>query len=156
DPTQVRQVLMNLVTNAAEALGEGPRRIVISLEEREVNAEALERYLGDGAAPGTYVSLDVEDTGCGMDAETIARIYDPFFTTKFKGRGLGMAAVLGIIRSHGGAIAVDSRPGQGTKVSVLWPVKSVERREQPLAQTTPGARATVLVVDDDDGVRGLL
>src|SRR5262249_40638092 len=84
DPTQVRQVIMNLVTNAAESLGEGTRRIVISLEQRQVGADVLERYLADGAAAGTYVSLEVEDTGSGMDASTAARIYDPFFTTKFK------------------------------------------------------------------------
>jgi CheY-like chemotaxis protein len=116
----------------------------------------LERYLADGAVPGTYICLDVEDTGTGMDADTVARIFDPFFTTKFKGRGLGMAAVLGIVRTHQGGIAIDSLKGKGTKVSVLWPVQRTESSVKPPATTTPGTRATILVVDDDDGVRGLI
>jgi CheY-like chemotaxis protein len=89
-----------------------------------------------------------------MDAETVERVFDPFFTTKFKGRGLGMAAVLGIVRTHRGAIAIDSRAGEGTKVTVLWPVKGAERSLTP----PPGGktRGAILIVDDDDGVRTLL
>ncbi|HEX3595227.1 MAG TPA: ATP-binding protein, partial [Polyangiaceae bacterium] len=152
DPTQVRQVVMNLITNAAEAMEGRETRLVIALDQRYVGADALERYLSDGAVPGAFVSFEVEDTGVGMPPETVTRVFDPFFTTKFKGRGLGMAAVLGIVRSHRGAISIDSREGQGTKVTVLWPIRG--------GSTSPRAdertRGSVLLVDDDEGVRALV
>ena len=152
DPTQVRQVVMNLITNAAEAMQEGQTRLVISLEQRYVDQTSLDRFLSDGATPGAFVSLEVEDAGIGMSPETAARVFDPFFTTKFKGRGLGMAAVLGIMRSHHGAIAIDSREGEGTKVTVLWPVRGGSRNTRAESRT----RGSVLVVDDDEGVRALV
>jgi PAS domain S-box-containing protein len=154
DVTQVRQVVLNLVTNASEAMaGEGSKRLLISLEQRYVSRQALDRFLAEGAEPGTYVSLSVEDTGVGMSPETAVRAFDPFFTTKFKGRGLGMAAVLGIVRTHHGAIAIESREGQGTKVTVLWPLRKGEHGN---AQVLERARGSVLVVDDDEGVRAVL
>jgi len=154
DATQIRQVVMNLITNAAEAMeDDSANRLVISLEQRHLTREALERFLGEETEPGPYVCLEVEDTGVGMSPETVARVFDPFFSTKFKGRGLGMAAVLGIVRSHHGAIGVDSREGQGTKVTVLWPVRSSEHGN---AQVLDRARGSILVVDDDEGVRAVL
>ncbi|HEX4334575.1 MAG TPA: ATP-binding protein [Polyangiaceae bacterium] len=152
DPTQVRQVVMNLITNAAEAMDGRQTSLVISLEQRYVGADVLERFLCDGATAGAFVSLEVEDTGVGMSKETAARVFDPFFTTKFKGRGLGMAAVLGIVRSHGGAIAIDSREGQGTKVTVLWPIRDGSTNPRAGERT----RGSVLLVDDDEGVRSLV
>jgi signal transduction histidine kinase/CheY-like chemotaxis protein len=150
DPTQIRQVIMNLITNAAESMADRSGRIVIAVEQVQVSAQDLEEYPGHAATPGRFLCLDVSDQGSGMDDETRRRMFDPFFTTKFKGRGLGMAAVLGIVRSHGGAIRTDSQKGVGTRVRVLLPVK-----DESGAEVTRGApsRGTVLVVDDDAGVQ---
>jgi PAS domain S-box-containing protein len=152
DPTQVRQVIMNLITNAAEAIGERAGKIVIQVEQRYVSAEELERYVGDVVRPGSFLSLEVQDDGSGMDHDTASRIFDPFFTTKFTGRGLGMAAVLGIVRGHHGAIRIDSREREGTRVTVLLPVRSAQVTEAP---PVIGDQRTILVVDDDDGVRAI-
>ena len=122
DVTQIGQVIMNLVTNALEALSE---RGVVAIRTGDVDlAHSLPNQvpgLGEALAAGHYVYLEVEDSGCGMTADTLARIFDPFFTTKFTGRGLGLAAVLGIVRSHEGGIEIDSRPGEGTRFRVLFP-----------------------------------
>jgi len=152
DPTQVRQVIMNLITNAAEALGERPGKVVVLLERRNVSREELEHYVADGASAGTYLCLEVEDDGDGMDHDTLSRIFDPFFTTKFKGRGLGMAAVLGIVRGHLGAIRIESREREGTRVSVLFPERE---RDQTMTPGPSATRGTILVVDDDAGVRAV-
>jgi CheY-like chemotaxis protein len=148
--SQIRQVVMNLITNAAEAIdGEG----VVSVTTRLVEADAalLARYrFAEGLDEGPYVSLTVADDGCGMDDATLARIFDPFFTTKFTGRGLGLAAVLGIVRGHGGALRVVSRPGEGSTFEVLLPAGEPETRP---GAAVPGAGTAVLVVDDEDVVR---
>ena len=122
DATQLRQVVMNLITNASDAIGE--RSGVLTLTTGAIDADA--RYLAEiqaGAelAPGRYVYLEVSDTGCGMTDEVREKIFDPFFTTKFTGRGLGLAAVQGIVRGHKGAIKVYSQPGRGTTFKVLFP-----------------------------------
>jgi len=150
DPAQIRQVIMNLITNAAESMAERSGRIVIAVEQVQVSAQDLEEYPGHAATPGRFLCLEVTDQGVGMDDETRRRMFDPFFTTKFNGRGLGMAAVLGIVRGHGGAIRTDSQKGVGTRVRVLLPVK-----DETMAEVTRGApsRGTVLVVDDDNGVQ---
>jgi PAS domain S-box-containing protein len=123
DVSQLRQVLVNLVMNASEAIGEaGGGRVVVSTAAVECTAEELSStWLHDDLPAGVYVALQVKDDGAGMPPETLQRIFDPFFTTKFTGRGLGLAAVLGIVRSHRGAIAVDSAPGRGTTVRILLP-----------------------------------
>lgn len=122
DATQIRQVIMNLVTNAAEALGDTTGIITVTTGVMECTRACLsESHVDDGLPGGTYVTLEVSDTGCGMDAATRCRIFDPFFTTKFTGRGLGLAAVLGIVRSHKGAIKVYSEVGKGTVIKILLP-----------------------------------
>ena len=124
DPSQLRQVVMNLLTNAAEATGPDGGRIRISAGTRTLRAgEAATTHQPGvlGLAPGDYVWLEVRDSGAGMDAETVDRIFDPFFTTKPAGRGLGLAAVQGIVRSHGGRILVTSEPGVGTTFTLLFP-----------------------------------
>ena len=160
DPTQLRQVLMNLLVNASDALED--RAGTISVATRPVNADrALLRSLVLGAdlPEGPYVRLVVRDTGGGMTAETMTRVFEPFFSTKFAGRGLGLAAVLGIMRSHKGAIGLDSEPGRGTTFTLLLPSSQRSRADAfmtphagtPLA--VAGKGGTVLVVDDDETVR---
>ena len=125
DPVQLRQVLINLVANAGEALGEHGGRVVIRTgAQRCDDAYLAACYPDDGLPAGDYAYLEVEDDGCGMNEVTRARLFDPFFSTKFTGRGLGLAAVLGIVRGHRGAISVRSRLHAGTCMRVLLPVAS--------------------------------
>lgn len=153
DITEVRQVVMNLLTNAAEALGDGEGVISVSTRALEVDRFHLARtYLEEGLPEGPYVVLEVSDTGCGMSEETRSKIFDPFFTTKFSGRGLGLAAVLGIVRGHRGALEVTSQEGQGSSFRILFPatktVAETRSRGLPSAEIDGGGR-TILVVDDD-------
>lgn len=158
DATQVRQVIMNLIINASDAIGEGSGEISITTGIMYADRRYLAgAYLDADLPEGDYVYLEVIDTGVGMDKETRARIFDPFFTTKFTGRGLGLAAVLGIVRGHRGAIKLDSEVGRGTTFRVLFPVTTdsaapVPETIQGKAERQPGGR-TLLVVDDDDTVR---
>lgn len=157
DPSQLQQVVMNLVTNAADAIGDGGGRITIRAHNVQCTAEYLAGSLaGDELPGGEYVVLEVADTGAGMTEETRSRMFDPFFTTKSQGRGLGLAAVLGIARSHGAAIQAYSRPEHGTRMRLYFPAApeeddEVEDREQGsyrgAAITIPGK---VLVIDDDE------
>jgi PAS domain S-box-containing protein len=159
DDAQLSQVVMNLLTNAVEAVGEGEGRIAIATGTAEIDASnAHQTLLGEDLPEGTYAYLEVSDTGCGMDAETRSRIFDPFYTTKFTGRGLGLAAVLGIVRGHRGGIEIDSELGRGTRFRVLFPTASA-RGEEDAREDSAGTRwrsgGTILVVDDDEGVREL-
>jgi PAS domain S-box-containing protein len=161
DATQLRQVIMNLITNASEAIGD--REGVITLSTGTLQAARADfagSYLGEDLPEGRYVYLEVADDGCGMDAETKSKIFDPFFTTKFTGRGLGLAAVLGIVRSHHGAIKVESEPERGTKFRVFFPA-SAKQAESPkparadklsAAEQWRGSGA-ILVVDDEKAVQ---
>ena len=134
DATQMRQVVMNLITNASEAIGDRRRHHHRHHRGAEFDrAYLVESLLGADLAGGDYVYLEVADTGCGMDAATRERIFDPFFTTKFTGRGLGLAAVLGIVRGHGGAIRVQSAPAQGSTFSVLFPASPASPGRQRAA-----------------------
>jgi PAS domain S-box-containing protein len=165
DATQIRQVVMNLLTNASEAVGDSPGTITLVTGSVHADRQYLAGAFVDEDLPeGDYVFLDVSDTGCGMDAETQARIFDPFFSTKFSGRGLGLAAVLGIVRGHRGAVRVYSEPGHGTAVKVLFPAADVagQGTHEPAAPaegaasiSTEGFRGsgTVLVIDDEPSVR---
>src|SRR5262249_15562440 len=116
---QLRQVVMNLITNASDSLEGKEGRISISLSQVDTTDTPLEQTLKLSA--GEYLRLEVVDTGCGMSSKTRSRIFDPFFTTKTFGRGLGLAAVQGIIRNHGGAIDVSSEPGRGSRFEILLP-----------------------------------
>jgi CheY-like chemotaxis protein/two-component sensor histidine kinase len=158
DATQLRQVVMNLVVNASDAIGENEGAIAITTRTIQATRELLaETYLAPSLKPGDYVALEVADTGSGMDAETISRIFDPFFTTKFTGRGLGLAAVLGIMRGHRGAIKVESEPGRGTTFRLLLPAAGADPTRSPARPPTAAWRGsgTVLVVDDEPSVRAV-
>lgn len=162
DAGQVQQVVMNLITNASEAIGDAPGMVTLSTCELECSEALLaESRVAEKPAPGRYVCLEVQDDGCGMDEATKQRLFDPFFTTKFTGRGLGLSALLGIVRGHKGAVMVNSEEGRGTRVRVLIPAAaraSAEVAEPEAAQKGPGRGVpggTVLVVEDEPPVRQL-
>ncbi|MBX7245013.1 MAG: response regulator, partial [Candidatus Sumerlaeaceae bacterium] len=160
DATQIRQVVMNLITNASDALGDLGGVITIRTGSLHASKSDVEVALAsEGLSEGDYVFVEVADTGCGMDKATVARIFDPFYTTKFAGRGLGLAATLGIIRGHRGGITVESEPGRGAKFRVLFPCASgKDGPETPRAQerqVTWKGSGRILVVDDDETVRNV-
>ncbi len=158
DPTQLRQVVMNLVSNASEAIGDGEGTITVRTAVVDLDEDALRDTLHDPeASPGRHLCIEVQDTGCGMDAAVVAKVFDPFFSTKFTGRGLGLATVLGVVRGHRGALAVTSTPGRGTTFRVYLPAREAE--PAPAAATLSVARPadghTVLLVDDEEDVRAV-
>ena len=155
DPSQMRQVVMNLVTNASDALGDEDG--VITIRTGIVRHYASGR--GESTSlPDHFVYLDVDDTGCGMDERTQARMFEPFFTTKIAGRGLGLPATRGIVQGHQGKIRVTSAPGGGTSVRLLFPASATLPTEPPprerRTESWRGA-GTVLIVDDEEGVRNV-
>ncbi len=151
---QLRQVMLNLVTNASEALA--PNEGVISVSLAAVRSDAeLPPQEAPAASDGTCIRLTVTDTGCGMTPEIQAKIFDPFFTTKFAGRGLGLGAVQGIVRHHGGAIRVSSVPGQGSRFEIFLPCLVEPDRPAPSPVLRPSvaakpAAATILLVEDEE------
>jgi PAS domain S-box-containing protein len=156
DVTQLRQVVMNLITNAAEAMADLPGSLKISTRQVYLrNADLTGHLLADDLPEGPYVELVVEDSGCGMDADTLQRIFDPFFTTKFAGRGLGLAAVLGIVRSHRGGLEVTSTPHIGTTFKVFFPAipGAVEVSGVPQSMADWTGAGVALIVDDEAQVR---
>jgi PAS domain S-box-containing protein len=166
DPSQIQQIIMNLIVNASEAVGEHPGVVTITTCALECDQGYLQNSrLKEKQNPGTYVFFEVRDTGCGMDDETKDRLFDPFFTTKFTGRGLGMAAVLGIVSGHKGAIMVESEPGEGTTIRVMFPasqgkitlkgIKSGVSAVDVENVVTAPASGMVLIADDEDMVRDL-
>jgi signal transduction histidine kinase len=153
DASQIRQIVMNLIINASEAIGDANGKITVSMGSVEcTRADFSSIMLNDELMEGVYVSLMVADTGQGMDEETRARIFDPFFTTKFTGRGLGLAAALGIVRGHKGSISVESSPGKGSTFTVLLPDSERRRkkRKRPVQDNHDWqGNGTVLLVDDE-------
>ena len=163
DATQLRQVVMNLIANASDALGDREGVISIATGVSEISSSgAVARSSVPPLPRGTYVFLEVSDSGEGMDQATQARIFDPFYTTKQTGRGLGLASALGIVRGHRGEIRVASDPGRGTTFTVLLPA-AADRLPAgavaPVAADLPAPeprpaddRRTILLVDDDESV----
>ena len=156
--TQVRQIVLNLVINASDAVGEADGRIAVRTGSMHCGQEQLASCVSampDRSPEGAYVFVEVDDDGCGMDEPTLSRIFDPFFTTKFTGRGLGLAATLGIVRGHHGTIQVRSEPGKGTAFRVLFPAVATPaavgaKKPQALARRFSGA---ILLADDEKLVR---
>ncbi|MFN8493246.1 MAG: response regulator [Caldilineaceae bacterium] len=158
DRGQIQQLIMNLILNGADAIGQKPGLITVVTEVQAVTANDIQYWQWSGIplAVGRYVRLEVRDTGSGMDEKTLAKIFDPFFTTKFTGRGLGLASVLGIVRSHKAGLHVASVVGQGTTFTILFPAMAeIYCPTQAAAETTPLTitNELVLVIDDEDIVR---
>jgi nitrogen-specific signal transduction histidine kinase/CheY-like chemotaxis protein len=157
DASQVQQVVMNLIINASEALDGRDGEVVVRTSIVQVDESYFSgTYFAEDLPVGSYVCLEVSDTGCGMDEQMQQKIFDPFFSTKFSGRGLGLAAVLGIIKGHDGALRIRSRPNEGSTFTVLFPPSSrplaAAGGQQPSAAPWRGS-GTVLVVDDVETVR---
>ncbi|MBK8259473.1 MAG: response regulator [Polyangiaceae bacterium] len=154
DVPQIQQLIMNLVVNAAEAIGEQRGVIAVRTSQTVVDDTLPKLYRGEPVAPGYYVSLEVDDTGCGMDEATLDKVFEPHFSTKATGRGLGLAVVSDMVKNHGGALNVASQPGQGTKFRVLFPAASSEldvKKSDPAPPNT--SSGTVLIVDDEHLLR---
>ncbi len=156
DPKQMQQVILNLVTNAFEALESSAGSVRVGTSTLEADADSLADCFGVAdPALGRYVSLEVCDTGAGVDPSQRVRLFEPFFTTKFSGRGLGLPSVLGIVRAHGGVIQVDETPGGGTTFRILLPAAEQgahPRAGNPGPEATAGRARTILVVDDEESV----
>lgn len=160
DSSQLQQIVMNLIINAAEAIGDNNGTVRISLKKVDIlTDQTVPDITGKTIRAGRYVCLEVSDNGCGMDEETRQRVFEPFYTTKFTGRGLGMSATLGIIKSHDGAIQLSSKPGEGTSFKVFLPlpyisgtdeIKSVEDERSFTKEN-----GTILLIDDEEELRDL-
>jgi PAS domain S-box-containing protein len=149
DPTQLQMVLSAVLANASEAM-QGRGRI--RLKARNTTIDGRQKHLPDTLVRGAYVSLSVRDEGHGMDENTRARIFEPFFSTKMQGRGLGMAAVYGIVKNHGGSIAIRSQPSSGTTVTIFLPALETPLEtvgEEPAGTPCKQDSATILMVDDE-------
>jgi CheY-like chemotaxis protein len=158
EAAQLSQVIMNLISNAAEALPEGKGRLSIRTGTISITHHSSEILFAETMPLGDHVFFEVSDSGCGMDKETVDRIFDPFFTTKFTGRGLGLAAVAGIVRGHRGGIRVESEAGRGTSFQVIFPAlaaKAAIPEPETSANRTFKLHGIALVIDDDEGVREL-
>jgi PAS domain S-box-containing protein len=170
DPVQLGEVVTTLIRNASDALGGEAGRIQVRTSARTLDASELAPFVGgDLVAPGRFVLLEVSDSGCGMDAATQARIFDPFFSTHVAGRGLGLSASLGIVRAHGGAVRVESELGRGTRIGVALPAlagagesdapaggaEGTGERRGGRRRRAAGDRPHVLVVDDEPGMRSM-
>ena len=156
DTAQVRQVLMNLVSNAAEALEGRKGRVSVRVRTAGLGSAHLARcQVDETEGPGEFVYLEVADPGSGITAEVLPRIFDPFFTTKFQGRGLGLASVLGIVRSHRGAIEIESKEDEGSTFRLWFPRATAPRRRDAPSAPREDQRSggLVLVVDDEQLVR---
>lgn len=158
DASQIRQVAMNLIINAAEAIGDAQGVVQVSLAKTKIKTEhSIKDYLGKLIPPGWYACLEVTDNGSGMSDETYNRIFEPFYTTKFTGRGLGMSAILGIVTTQGGNLQLFSQVGKGTTFKVYLPLLNSDSafHEAPSlikqAEQWRGS-GTILLVEDEEQI----
>lgn len=150
DPTQMHQILMNLCTNAAHAMRDKGGVLDISLCQVFLDTRNVSLY--QGLEPGAYLQLTVRDTGAVIDPAIMSRIFEPFFTTKEvgQGSGMGLAVVHGIVKSHGGAITVDSKPGEGTAFHIVLPqVQDAKEAARDRTAAVPTGCESILYVDDE-------
>lgn len=160
DVSQIRQVAMNLITNASEAIGDRPGVIAVSIREVKLRAGELEKTIPPGGLPaGRYVRLEVSDTGAGMNEETMQKIFDPMFTTKITGRGLGLASLLNVVQRHNGVVEVKSQPGRGSEFLIYFPAE-VGAEDAGIEDTQESVNewrgcGTALVVDDEKAIRNI-
>jgi len=159
DQAQIQQLILNFIVNSADAIGSASGEIKVSSGVRKMDHQQLsELYNGRELSAGEYVILEVRDTGCGMSQEMQDKIFDPFFTTKETGSGLGLSAVLGIVRGHHGALQVFSTPGKGSAFRVYLPSTTQAFRDKVVSTVEVDAwqgDGKVLVVDDDLRVRNV-
>jgi nitrogen-specific signal transduction histidine kinase/CheY-like chemotaxis protein len=151
DSSQLQQIIMNLIINAAEAIPQDREGLIIARTDVQQIETPKSTWTTD-LKPGRYVILEVRDNGAGIDPSVLGKIFDPFFTTKFTGRGLGLAAVEGIVRTNKGAIEVESEPGKGSTFRVFLPAaaeSSDSQMSEEHAQAAAGPRARILIVDDE-------
>ena len=158
DAGQMQQVVMNLIINASEAIGLRLGRILIRTNVTTIDAGHLDEWTvpEERVSVGRYVKLDVSDNGSGMSQEVLKKIFDPFFTTKVTGRGLGLSAVVGIIKGHHGALRVESEEDRGTTFSLVVPVSEETKKEHEMIHEAPNVQnlqGCVLIVDDEADVR---
>jgi two-component system, cell cycle sensor histidine kinase and response regulator CckA len=158
DRSQLSRVVLNLVTNALEAFPpDGAGTIVVGARTEQLGVDALAEFQHHSrAVPGRYVVLSVRDSGPGMDARTMTRIFDPFFSTKLAGRGVGLASVLGIAQAHAGALRVHSELGAGSCFELAFPVsESTATSARPCSDELSGWQGSgrILLIDDDGAVR---
>ena len=167
DPDQIQTLVMNILVNASEAIGDQDGEVTLRTGVMYCDDSYLNRSrLEEKPESGQFIFLEVTDTGCGMDALTLHKLCDPFFTTKFTGRGLGMAEVRGTVKSHQGAIMVESEVEKGTSIRVLFPVSKAAQEPSvsftdvvetvPSAPDTNNRQRTILLVEDETGVRNLV
>ena len=159
--TQMQQVVMNLVLNATQSYGEREGVVRVRTRARSLDAAAVRtEFPGSVIGPGAYVVLEVEDAGCGMTPEVQERIFEPFYTTKTTGQGLGLAAVGGVVKSHRGAITVKSAPGRGTVFRVAFPALAAKPEVVAAADSTQVEKTWIteglfLIVDDNVFIRDI-
>jgi len=160
DASQLRQVVLNLVANASEALGQQEGVISVRTGIKEFTRMDLDNTYGYcNLTPGCYVFMEVSDTGGGMDEVLLPKIFDPFFSTKFTGRGLGLAAAMGIVNGLHGAIKVHSKSGSGSTFTVLFPPldQDAKARDREFIEARASReKRTILVVDDEEPIRRVL
>ena len=160
DVSQIRQVAMNLITNASEAIGDRSGVIAISIHEVELKAGELEKTVPPGGLPaGRYVRLEVSDTGDGMNEETMQKIFEPLFTTKITGRGLGLASLINVVQRHNGAVEVKSETGCGTVFRIYFPAEVQDDEPDTAEAQETGSEwrgyGTALVADDEEAIRDI-
>ena len=158
DSGQIQQVVMNLIINASEAVGEMSGKILLRTSVETITAQTADLWTRATGTlvPGEYVLLEVTDNGVGMAPETLRKIFDPFFTTKVTGRGLGLSAVIGIVKGHHGGLRVESESGRGTSFKLVFPVSNNQRTEPASGENQSALqryKGCVLVIDDEEQVR---